>query len=103
MKILQTKIGLVFALVVPLIFTIVWLTGYNGATERVDQLKIGIINSDGANGQQIEKIIQETVPFQTENYASLKEAEQVMNDGDIGMIVSIPAEFAANLDKGRVN
>lgn len=101
LKILQTKIGLVFALVVPLIFTIVWLTGYNGATERLDQLKIGIINSDGANGQKIEKIIQETVPFKTANYASLEEAEQDMNDGDIGMIVSIPAQFAANLDKGE--
>ncbi|MFS0869146.1 YhgE/Pip domain-containing protein [Paenibacillus xylanilyticus] len=100
-KILQTKIGLVFAFVVPLIFTIVWLTGYNGATERVDQLSIGIVNSDGAQGQSIEKMIKESVPYKTENYSTLEEAQQVMNDGDIGMIVSIPAQFSANMDEGK--
>ncbi|MGF9696142.1 YhgE/Pip domain-containing protein [Paenibacillus sp. MABNR03] len=100
-KILQTKIGLVFAFVVPLLFTIVWLTGYNGATERVDQLSIGIVNSDGAKGQSIEKMIKESVPYKTENYSTLEKAQQVMNDGDIGMIVSIPAQFAANMNKGE--
>jgi len=39
----QTKVGLVFAIVVPLLFLIVWMTGYEGTTERLDQLNVGVV------------------------------------------------------------
>ena len=39
----QTKVGLVFAIVVPLLFLVVWMTGYEGTTERLDQLNVGVV------------------------------------------------------------
>jgi len=49
----QTKVGIVFSIFVPLVFLLFWMTGYHGATERVDQLVVGIVNEDGQQGERI--------------------------------------------------
>lgn len=93
LSIVQTKIGLVFAVFVPLLFTIVWMTGYNGATERLDQLKVGIVNEDGRSGAVIiERMIQQ-MPYQSVMYSSLQQAQQQMDQGEVMMVIAIPAEF----------
>ncbi|WP_052723711.1 YhgE/Pip domain-containing protein [Paenibacillus wulumuqiensis] len=93
LKIVQTKIGLVFAVFVPLLFTIIWMTGYNGATQRIDQLKVGIVNEDQAAGQQIADAIGKQAPYQIVPYATLTEAQQQMDAGALMMVISIPENF----------
>ncbi|WP_138494647.1 YhgE/Pip domain-containing protein [Paenibacillus pinistramenti] len=100
-KIMQTKIGLVFAFIVPLLFTIIWMTGYDGATGRLDQLRIGIVNADGSQGQAIAEGIGQSVPYKSVNYASLEEARQEMNDGQVSMVISIPENFTADAKSGE--
>lgn len=101
LKISQTRTGLIFAFGLPLLFCLVWLTGYHGATDRLDQLRIGIVNEDGAAGQTIEQALSKNVPYQIETYTSLSEGQQQMNEGAVGMIISIPENFTADVDKGQ--
>lgn len=100
LKIVQTKIGLVFAVFVPLLFTIIWMTGYNGATERIDQLKVGIVNEDQAAGQPIANAIGKQAPYQIVPYATLTEAQQQMDDGALMMVISIPENFTEQAAAG---
>ncbi|WP_458118626.1 YhgE/Pip domain-containing protein [Paenibacillus sp. Z6-24] len=94
LKIVQTKIGLVFAVFVPLLFTIIWMTGYSGATQRIDQLKVGIVNEDQAAGQLIANAIGKQAPYQIVPYSTLTEAQQQMDNGALMMVISIPKNFA---------
>ncbi|WP_112180495.1 YhgE/Pip domain-containing protein [Paraliobacillus zengyii] len=100
-KIFQTKLGLVFAIGLPLFFTVIWMTGYDGATERIDQLTVGIVNQEGADSETIAESIETYVPFQTEQYADLTKAQEEMDDGELVMIVSIPENFINDANDGN--
>ncbi|SFB51563.1 ABC-2 family transporter protein [Cohnella sp. OV330] len=100
-KLLPTKVGLTFAFVLPLLFSVVWMTGYNGATERLGQLKVGIVNEEGEAGAAIEQAVRNAMPFEIASYGSLQEAQRQLNDGDADMIVSIPATFSADAQSGQ--
>ncbi|WKK99965.1 hypothetical protein Q0F98_22085 [Paenibacillus amylolyticus] len=63
LKVPQTKIGLVFALIVPLLFVVIWMTGYHQATERVDQLQVALVNEDGTQGTEVQKQIETLCAF----------------------------------------
>lgn len=93
----QTKVGIVFSIFVPLVFLLFWMTGYHGATERVDQLVVGIVNEDGQQGERIAQAITTGVPYQTKSYDSLTTAQQQMDNGDLTMIISIPAHFTEDV------
>lgn len=95
--ILQTKIGMVFAILVPLLFTVIWMTGYNGATDRIDQLKIGIVNKDGEFGETIAEAITSGVPYKSEKYTSISKAKEDMNDGHLVMIIELPENFTSHI------
>ena len=49
-----TFIGIATAFAFLLIF-FVWMTAYDGVTDRVNQLKIGLVNEDNQMGTDIEK------------------------------------------------
>lgn len=93
----QTKVGIVFSIFVPLVFLLFWMTGYHGATDRVDQLVVGIVNEDGPQGADIATAIRTGVPYQTRMYDSLTEANQQMDDGVLTMVISIPAHFTEDV------
>lgn len=100
MKITQTKIGLVFAIFVPLFFVIVWMTGYHGATDRIDQLQVAIVNEDGVRGEAIQQGIADNAPFQVEMASDLEEAQARMDKGDYSMVIAIPADFTQEMSSG---
>lgn len=93
----QTKVGIVFSIFVPLVFLLFWMTGYHGATERVDQLVVGIVNEDGTAGDNIAQAIATGVPYKTQSYPSLNEAQQHMDNGELTMVISIPAHFTEDV------
>ncbi|BBH24855.1 hypothetical protein Back11_62000 [Paenibacillus baekrokdamisoli] len=89
LKTSQTKFGLVFGLFVPLFFIIVWMTGYSGATNRIDQLHAAVVNEDGSKGAIIANQITQLAPFQTKPIVSIQDAQAKINAGEIAMIISI--------------
>lgn len=96
MKAPTTTMGLIFGLVVPLLFVVFWMTGYNGATEHVDQLHVAFVAEDSA-GAAIADHIAENVPFHAERIATLEKAQKRMNEGDLQMVISIPATLAEHV------
>lgn len=101
MKIPQTKIGLVFAIFVPVFFMIVWMTGYNHATDRLDKLDVGIVNEDGAGGKAIEEQIAKSSPFHVESVSAYKEAKQQLDKGNYAMLIVIPEKFTEEIGNGN--
>ncbi|WP_214801260.1 ABC transporter permease [Exiguobacterium sp. ERU656] len=81
----QTKVGLMFALVVPVLFLVIWMTGYQGATERLDQLRVAVVADQGSANfyQQFKAESPFTVLQVNSTEAGLKQLDQ----GDVEMVL----------------
>ncbi len=96
----ETYIGLAVAFAFLLIFFSVWMTAYDGVSERTDDLKIGFINEDEYfNTDEIVK----QIPFQMKTYESVETAKKEMNERKLDMVMQIPENFTGNLQKGETN
>lgn len=104
LKIPGTYIGMVVALSFQLIFFCVWLTAYDGVNERVDQMRIAIVNEDGNIGSKIAEGLQRNLPFQVKAEQSVEKANEEMNDHMYDMIIEIPASFSKDINEtGKSN
>lgn len=92
-----TVFGLITALMFQLIFSIIWITGYDGVTERIDQLAIGIVNEDAATGAVLVSQVREELPVAVQELPSLEVAKEELNKREIFMIMHIPASFSTEL------
>lgn len=79
----QTKVGLVFAIVVPLVFLVVWMTGYQGTTERLDQLNVGVVAE--ANDPFIQSLQQ--VPFTVQTVATETKGLQALDANEVDLVL----------------
>ncbi|MFL0475692.1 hypothetical protein ACH0CI_27310, partial [Priestia sp. 179-F W1.4 NHS] len=71
----ETYIGIATAFAFSLIFFCVWMTAYDGVTDRVDQLKVGLVNNDTQMGNNISKNLEKNLPFKVKAYNSLTSAK----------------------------
>ncbi|MCG7214497.1 YhgE/Pip domain-containing protein [Paenibacillus mucilaginosus] len=95
LQLVPTRVGLVFAIFVPMIFTIIWMTGYSGAAERLDRLHIGLVNEDVQKGAAMAEYVAQHAPFQTEIEPSRQDALAKLNEGKTDMVIVIPADASA--------
>ncbi|WP_246469777.1 YhgE/Pip domain-containing protein [Cohnella nanjingensis] len=101
MKRPTTWIGIATALMFQLIFSVVWMTGYDGVNDRIHNLKVGIVNEDQGFGAKIAQQLQETLPVQTEAIGSEAEAQRKLNGRELQMVIHIPSTFTA--DAGSID
>ncbi|WP_138750851.1 YhgE/Pip domain-containing protein [Paenibacillus sinopodophylli] len=102
MKAPTTVIGMVFGLIVPLLFVMIWMTGYDGASERLDKLDVAIVATEGTQGAGIADQIENEAPFHAERMANLEDAQARMNEGEIHMIIVIADQLADDVqNKGN--
>lgn len=94
MKRPTTWIGMITALMFQVIFSVIWMTGYNGVTDRVEQLKIAVVNEDQQMGQQIAGSLIQNSPFDVRLVDSIDEAKQQLNERELQMVVRVPADFS---------
>ncbi|MEF3306411.1 YhgE/Pip domain-containing protein [Paenibacillus sp. GYB003] len=92
-----TKIGIMAAIMFQLIFSVVWMTGYNGVTDHTSQLQIAVVNEDAGLGQQVAEQLRTTLPFRVSAASSLDEAKERLNGRDVQMVIHIPAAFSKQL------
>jgi YhgE/Pip-like protein len=92
-----TIVGIVAALMFQLIFSIVWMTGYNGITDNIEKLKVALVNEDQGIGKDIVKNLASTLPFQNASFDSLEKAQQALEHREVHLVVHIPANFSATL------
>ncbi|EEM13537.1 MULTISPECIES: YhgE/Pip domain-containing protein [Bacillus] len=93
----ETFIGIATAVAFLLIFFCVWMTAYDGVTDRVDQLKIGLVNEDEQMGATIEKNLKKNLPFKVKSYGSVVNAKEDMDERNLDMVIQIPANFSSLL------
>jgi YhgE/Pip-like protein len=95
----ETFIGIATALAFLLIFFCIWMTAYSGVSDRIDKLKIGLVNEDVQMGPTIEKEMMKSVPFEIKAYQSIETAKKDMNQRELDMVVLIPASFFNQLQE----
>ncbi|MFF2093764.1 YhgE/Pip domain-containing protein [Paenibacillus sp. NPDC058174] len=88
-----TIVGIVTALMFQVIFSVIWMTGYNGVTDRTSQLKIAVVNEDTQLGQQVAGTLAKQLPFNMSQLSSLEEAQKQLNERELQMIIYLPADF----------
>ncbi|NGZ76649.1 YhgE/Pip domain-containing protein [Saccharibacillus alkalitolerans] len=94
-KLPTTKVGIITAVLFQLIFTVVWMTGYQGINDRIDRLNVAIVNEDPTMGDTIVSNLQGNLPVGVKTGMSLAEAQDMLQDRGVQMIVRIPADFAS--------
>lgn len=92
-----TIIGVVVALMFQLIFSIVWMTGYNGITDNTKNLSIAIVNEDDGLGANIADGLAMNLPFQTEKMDSLSAAQMKLNTRGVQMVLYLASDFSKQL------
>ncbi len=102
-----TITGIVMAVMFQLIFSIVWMTGYAGVTEKIGNLKVMVVNEDAFIGNEIASNISEQLPFETESADTLDEARQELIERRAYLVIHIPADFSQQLqtpgEKGQIH
>lgn len=92
----QTIIGLVIAVVFQLVFCAIWMTAYDGVTERASNFRIALINQDQTMGTIIEKQLAGQLPFKVITL-NQEEAKRQLDGRKVQMIVEIPEDFSQQL------
>ncbi|MEK4827067.1 ABC transporter permease [Niallia sp. FSL W8-0951] len=98
----ETIIGISTAVAFLLIFFCVWMTAYDGVNNRIDKLKIGLVNEDQQIGSMIEKEVVKNVPFEVKMYQSIASAKKDMNQSKLDMVMQIPAIFSSRLQENEI-
>lgn len=92
-----TIVGIVTALMFQVIFSVVWMTGYDGVSDRMGKLRVGIVNEDAGLGAQVAERLTSSLPVRTELISDLDEAKDRLNDRELQMVIRIPATFSADV------
>ena len=90
-----TIIGVAAALLFQLIFTVVWMTGYDGMQNRTERLVIGIVNEDAQRGEAIVRQLKDGLPVRVREYEDPADAARQLESRGIQMLVRIPPDFSA--------
>ncbi|MBU7316388.1 YhgE/Pip domain-containing protein [Paenibacillus oleatilyticus] len=102
-----TIIGIVTAMMFQIIFSLVWMSGYQGVNENVKQLKIAVVNEDQGVGKRVEEQLVSSLPFRMISEPSLSRAQEKLNNREVQMVLHLPADFSKQLqaqgEKGRID
>lgn len=92
-----TWAGILSAFMFQIIFSAVWMTGYDGITDNIGQLQVAIVNEDQGFGTALTERMQEALPAKAVPYSSLDDARRDLNERQVHMVVHIPSSFSAQL------
>lgn len=90
-----TIIGIMTALLFQLVFSLVWMTGYDGVTDRTERLRVGVVSEDASFGAAVAAGLKEQLPVQVVEVKTDAEAQRMLNERELQMVVRIPADFSA--------
>ncbi|MED0670119.1 ABC transporter permease [Aneurinibacillus aneurinilyticus] len=95
----STIVGIVTAVMFQVIFAVVWMTAYDGVTgaDRLKQLEVGIVVSDQTAGRAIAAKLARELPVSTQLIATKPEAEQLLNERKLQMVITIPEGYSNSL------
>lgn len=92
-----TKIGIATAIMFQLIFSIVWMTGYDGVSDNTANLTIAVVNEDAGVGRQLAEQLGQQLPFQIVTESSLDAAKRKLEERSVQMVLHLPPTLSAQL------
>ncbi|MFC3769546.1 YhgE/Pip domain-containing protein [Paenibacillus sp. GCM10012303] len=92
-----TKIGIATAIMFQLIFSIVWMTGYDGVTDNTANLTIAVVNEDAGIGRQLAEQLGQQLPVQIVTESGLDAAKQKLEERNVQMVLHLPSTLSAQL------
>ncbi|MDP9725981.1 YhgE/Pip-like protein [Priestia aryabhattai] len=104
LSLLKTRsviIGLITAIIFQILFSIIWITGYDHVTDRIDQFKIIIVNEDSKIGAQVANNLEENLKFKITQSSVLKSAMDKLDDRKVQMVIYIPEDFSSTLQNNE--
>lgn len=93
----QMKVGIAAALMFQVIFSLIWMTAYDGVNERVGNFKIAVVNEDQGMGKVLVEELKTKLPFSLDSYEVSGEAMNALEQREVQMMMTIPADFSAKL------
>ncbi|MGO4111017.1 YhgE/Pip domain-containing protein [Paenibacillus sp. YAF4_2] len=94
MKRPTTWVGIITALTFQIVFSLIWMTGYDGVTDRTTQLHIAIVNKDGQLGEQVASSLIKELPFKMSQLDNLEEAKKQLDARKLQMVIYMPEDFS---------
>lgn len=98
-----TIVGIITALLFQVFFSLIWITGYDHVTDRVDQLPIAIVNNDGSAAQSNADRISSSLHFTQMKGLTLAQAQDQLTHRSLRMIIELPQGFTASLNDLSAN
>ncbi|MFC6334192.1 YhgE/Pip domain-containing protein [Paenibacillus septentrionalis] len=89
-----TYVGIGIAFAFLLIFFTVWLTAYHGVTDRIDQLKVGIVNDDITFHTVM---LTDQLPFTMVTMDQASAGVEKLNKRELDMLIVVPRDFTEHL------
>lgn len=87
-----TITGILTALMFQLIFSVVWMTGYDGVTANTAEMKLAVVLDDQAAPDLFQPLASQ-LPFEVTVFESVSEAETKLNNRDVHLVMHIPQGF----------
>lgn len=97
MKNRATWTGILAAFMFQLVFGVVWMTGYDGVTDRTANLKVAVVNEDQEMGSLVVDSLGRNLPFGIVTVDLPDQAMNMLNDRDVQMVLHIPPDFSSQL------
>ncbi|MGG0177655.1 YhgE/Pip domain-containing protein [Gottfriedia acidiceleris] len=97
----SVMIGLITAIIFQVLFSIIWLTGYDHVTDRINKFKIIIVNSDSKIGDQIANSLEENLKFKVTQLSDIKSAMKKLDDRKVQMVIHLPEDFTETLQNNE--
>lgn len=98
MKKPQTMIGIITAIMFQIIFSVIWMTAYQGVNDRADQLQVALVVEDeSAQAQEIAAQLSSSLPFQVKEGMTLEDAQARLDAREVQMVIDIPQGFTSQL------
>ncbi|MDG0793986.1 ABC transporter permease [Cohnella ginsengisoli] len=91
----QTIVAIVAALMAQIIFIVCWMTSYDGVLDRTSQLRIAVVNEDGAAAEALVAQLKQ-MPFDVTT-PSKAIALRELDERKTHLVITIPARFAESL------
>lgn len=88
----STIAGILTAMMFQLIFSLVWMTGYDGVSNNMERLKLAIVLEDQAATAVLSPLALQ-LPFDVTVTQSLSEAEAQLNKREVHLVMLIPQGF----------
>jgi YhgE/Pip-like protein len=88
----STLIGIVTALMFQLVFSLVWMTGYNGVSSKIGKIELAAVIEDEAASNLFKSFVSQ-MPFSVSVIESLSEAEAQLTNRDVHLVMRIPQGF----------